>query len=57
MFLTGCVEHIIYININPKGNFNIDYKCQSDLEYITNFDYLIPNLPNWEITSSISKKK
>ena len=53
---TGCVEHIFFIKIEPNGNYNINYQCNGNLDDLKNYDFPIPDLPNWEITSPIKKK-
>ena len=54
--LNGCVEHVFFINIKPTGNYNINYQCNGNLDDINNFDFPIPNTPDWEITNNIKKK-
>lgn len=56
LLFSSCVEHIFYIDIKPNGNFNINYQCKGDLEDITNYDFFVPNLSDWEITSSFEEK-
>ena len=55
LILTGCVEHVFLIDINPQGNFNITYECQGDKEDIYNYDFFIPNSPDWEINTLTNK--
>ena len=51
----SCVEHKLFFQVAPDGNYQIEYKAHGDKGALLNFDFTLPSGEKWIINSTLDE--
>jgi len=51
----SCVEHKLFFQVAPDGNYQIEYKAHGDKDDLINFDFSLPAGQKWIINSTLDE--
>ena len=51
----SCVEHKLFFQVAPDGNYQIEYKAHGDKDDLINFDFSLPAGEKWIINSTLDE--